>query len=49
MRETDPIYGYWFFEAYYMSFARQLSVLSAKFVPKTEAQIDELLAFTAVM
>ena len=49
MRATDPIYGYWFFEGYHQAFARQLSVLSTKFIPKNEAQVDELLSFTAVM
>jgi hypothetical protein len=49
LREKDPLYGYWFFEAYYMSFVRQLSVLSTKFNPQTEAQVDELLSFKASM
>ena len=43
MRGSDPLYGYWFFEAYYQAFAKQLSAISRKFVPETEAGVDELL------
>ena len=49
MRKNDPIYGYWFFEAYYESFAKQLGSISPKFVPTTIAGIDELLSFKANM
>ena len=45
MRPTDPLYGYWFFEA----FAKQLGAISPKFVPTTPAGIDELLSFKASM
>ncbi len=43
MRKTDPLYGYWFFEAYYKAFATELAKVSPKFVPKTLAEVDELL------
>jgi hypothetical protein len=49
LREKDPFYGYWFVEAYHFSFVRQLSVLSTNFNPQTEAQVDELLSFKAIM
>ena len=49
MRKTDPLYGYWFFEAYYMAFGKHLSAISPKFVPDTEAGVDELLSFKATM
>jgi hypothetical protein len=44
MRSSDPLYGYWFFEAYYQALAQQLSAISPKFVPETEAGVDELLS-----
>jgi hypothetical protein len=49
VRASDPLYGYWFFEAYYQAFAKQLSAISRKFVPETEADVDELLSFKADM
>ena len=49
MRESDPIYGFWFFEAYYQSFGKQLSIISRKFMPETEAAVKELMSFTADM
>jgi hypothetical protein len=49
MRESDLIYGFWFFEAYYRSFGKQLSIISRKFMPETEAAVEELLSFTADM
>ena len=49
MRPTDPLYGYWFFEAYYEAFAKQLGSISPKFVPTTDAEVDELLSFKANM
>ena len=49
MRGSDPIYGYWFFEAYYQAFGKQLAAISPKFVPETEAGVDELLSFQAEM
>ena len=49
MSGSDPLYGYWFFEAYYQAFAKQLSAISRKFVPETEADVDELLSFKADM
>jgi hypothetical protein len=49
LRKTDPLYGYWFFEAYYETFAKQLVAISPKFAPTTDAGVDELLSFTADM
>jgi hypothetical protein len=49
MRGSDPLYGYWFFEAYYQALAKQLSAISRKFVPEIEAGVDELLSFQAEM
>jgi hypothetical protein len=49
MRGSDPLYGYWFFEAYYQAFGKQLAAISPKFVPETEAGVDELLSFQAEM
>ncbi len=49
MRGSDPLYGYWFFEAYYQAFGKQLAAISHKFVPQTEAGVDELLSFQAEM
>ena len=49
MRSSAPLYGYWFFEAYYQAFAKQLSTISRKFVPETEAGVDELLSYKADM
>jgi hypothetical protein len=48
-RKNDPIYGYWFFEAYYESFAKQLVIISPKFAPTTAAGLEELLPFKADM
>ena len=48
-RKTDPLYGYWFFEAYYEAFLANLVTISSKFAPKNEAGIDELLSFKADM
>jgi hypothetical protein len=42
-------YCYWFFKAYYQALGKQLSVISPKFVPGTEAGVDELLLFKADM
>ncbi len=47
--KTDPLYGYWFFEAYYESFATALAKLSPKFVPTTPHSVEELLSFKADM
>ena len=49
LRNSDPLYGYWFFEAYYNSIGKQLSIISPKFMPETEAQVIELLSFQANM
>ena len=49
MRSSDPLYGFWFFEAYYQAFGKQLAAISPKFVPETEAGVDELLSFKADM
>ena len=48
-RKADPLYGYWFFEAYYEAFAKQLAAISLKFVPKTPGGVEELLSFKADM
>ena len=39
------MYGYWFYRFYYAVFAEPLSKLSRKFVPVTDAAVDELLAY----
>ncbi len=49
VRKNDPLYGLWFFEAYYEAFAKQLGSISPKFVPTTAAEVDELLSFKAKM
>ena len=49
VRSSDPIYGFWFFEAYYESFGKQLSMISPKFIPETDAAVEELLLFKANM
>jgi hypothetical protein len=49
LRKTDPLYGYWFFEAYYESSGKQLSLISPKFMPETAAGGEELLSFKASM
>ena len=48
-RKADPLYGYWFFEAYYEAFAKQLAAISLKFVPTTPGGVEELLSFKADM
>ncbi len=48
-RASDPLYGFWFFEAYYESFAKQLTSISSKFAPSTAAGVEELLSFKADM
>jgi hypothetical protein len=45
LRKSDPVYGYWFFKFYYEAFAESLQTLSKKFIPKTDAAIDEPLPF----
>jgi hypothetical protein len=47
--EKDPLYCFWFFEAYYKALKDQLSVLSKMFDPTREADVEELFSFTAVM
>ena len=49
LRKTDPLYGYWFFEAYYEAFAKQLATICPKFVPTTAGGVEELLSFKADM
>ena len=49
MKKDDPLYGYWFFEAYYEAFAKQLGAISPKFVPTTSAGVEQLLSFKANM
>ena len=39
------MYGYWFYRFYHDVFAEPLSELSKKFVPETEAAVDELISF----
>jgi hypothetical protein len=43
--KSGPLYGYWFFKVYYAVFAEPLQILSKKFLPETDAAIDELLSF----
>ena len=45
LRKSDPLYGYWFFRFYYEVFAEPLQTLSKKFLPVTDAAIEELLSF----
>ena len=45
MRKNDPLYGYWFFQFYYEAFVEPLQTFSNKFLPATDAAIDELLSF----
>ena len=47
LRKSDPLYGYWFFRFYYEVFAEPLQSLSnlKKFLPETDAAIEELLSF----
>jgi hypothetical protein len=45
LRKSDPLYGYWFFKFYYAAFAELFQILSKKFRPETESEIDELLNF----
>ncbi len=49
LRASDPLYCVWFFEAYYESFAKQLTSKSSKFAPSTAAGVEELLLFKAYM
>jgi hypothetical protein len=49
MKKDDPLYGYWFFEAYNEAFSAQLGSISPKFVPTTPAGVEELLSFKANM
>jgi len=45
LRKSDPLYGYWFYKFYYEAFAESLQILSKKFRPETESEIDELLTY----
>jgi hypothetical protein len=45
LRKSDPLYGYWFFRFYYEVFAEHLQTLSKKYLPETDAAIEELLSF----
>jgi hypothetical protein len=45
VRKSDPFYGHWFFKFYYEAFAEALQILSKKFRPETESEIDELLTY----
>ncbi len=48
-RKNDPLYGFWFFEAYYEGLTKQLGSIRPKFVPTTAAKVHELLSFKANM
>jgi hypothetical protein len=39
------LYGYWFFKFDYEVFAEPLQALSKKYLPETDAAIEELLSF----
>jgi len=39
------LYGYWFYKFYDEAFAEPLQILSKKFRPETESEIDELLNY----
>jgi hypothetical protein len=43
--QRDPLYGYWFFRFYYDVFAEHLQTPNKKFLPETDAAIEELLSF----
>jgi hypothetical protein len=43
--KSDPLYGYWFFRFYYEVFAEHLQTISKRFLPETNAAIEELLSF----
>ncbi len=45
VRTRDPMYGNWFYRFYYDIFALPLSKLSKKFIPESEAAVNELLSF----
>ncbi len=45
LRKSDPLYGYWFFRFYYEVFAEQSLSNLKKFLPETDAAIEELLSF----
>jgi hypothetical protein len=45
LRKSDPLYVYWLFRFDYEMFAEQLQTLSKKFLPETNAAIEELLSF----
>ncbi len=49
MRKSDLLYAFWFFEAYYQSFGKKLSVISPKFMSDTAAGVGELLSFKTDM
>ena len=42
LRKSDPL---WFFRFYYEVFADPFQTLSKKFLPETDAAIEELLSF----
>ncbi len=48
-RASDPLYGFWFFEAYYKSFEKQLTSISSKFAPSMAADVEQLLSFKGDM
>ena len=45
MHKNNPLYGYWFFQFYCEAFVEPLRTFSNKFLPATDATIDELLSF----
>ena len=48
-RASDPLYCFWLFEAYYASFAKQLTSISPKFAASTASDVEQLLSFKADM
>ncbi len=45
LRKCNQLYGYWFFRFYHEVFAEPLQTLSKKFLPETDAVIEDLLSF----
>jgi hypothetical protein len=51
LRKYTPraLYCFWFFEAFYASFAKQLTSISSKFAASTATGVEQLLSFKADM
>jgi hypothetical protein len=45
LRKRDPLYGCWFFKFYSEVFAEPIQTLSKKFLPETDATIEEPCPF----